>query len=231
MIANMSAVRPAGSVEEKPDRSGIGEKIQQAVLKGDRDNIESLLGQALSEEKIEPLQLVNNYLIPGIERAGQLYDEKKYFLPQLIMAADSMKKAFAFVKPHLKGDEGKSSGVIVMATVEGDIHDIGKNIVCVLLENYGFEVIDLGKDVKAAEIMDAAVKHKADIIGLSALMTTTMPRMKEVITGVKERELKCRVIVGGAVLNQDYADQIGADGYGEDARKAVLVAQSLLRLY
>ncbi len=222
---------PGAGAEEKPSESGIGPLLQQAVLKGDRDNIESLLSQALLEEKMEPLQVVNTYLIPGIEKAGQLYDEKKYFLPQLMMAADTMKKAFAFVKPHLKGDEGKSSGVIVMATVEGDIHDIGKNIVCVLLENYGFKVIDLGKDVKAADILDAAVNQKADIIGLSALMTTTMPRMKDVITGVKEKGLKCRVIVGGAVLNQDYADQIGADGYGEDARKAVLVAQSLLRLY
>ncbi|KUG04564.1 5-methyltetrahydrofolate--homocysteine methyltransferase [hydrocarbon metagenome] len=229
LTANISAASTAA--EEKPAQSGIGQLIQQAVLKGERDNIESLLGQALLEEKMEPLQVVNNYLIPGIEKAGQLYDEKKYFLPQLMMAADTMKKAFAFVKPHLKGDEGKSSGVIIMATVEGDIHDIGKNIVCVLLENYGFEVIDLGKDVKAADILDAAVELKADIIGLSALMTTTMPRMKEVITGVRERGLKCRVIVGGAVLNQDYADQIGADGYGEDARKAVLVAQSLLKLY
>lgn len=217
--------------DEKPTPSGIGQLLQQAVLKGERDNIESLLGQAIFEEKMEPLQIVNTYLIPGIERAGQLYDEKKYFLPQLMMAADTMKKAFAFIKPHLKEDQGKSSGVIVMATVEGDIHDIGKNIVCVLLENYGFEVIDLGKDVKAADILDAAVNYKADIIGLSALMTTTMPRMKEVITGVQEKGLRCRVIVGGAVLNQDYADQIGADGYGEDARKAVLVAQSLLKIY
>ncbi len=218
-------------MEEKPPESNVGQLVQQAVLKGDRDNIESLLSQALFEEKIDALQVVNTYLIPGIEKAGQLYDEKKYFLPQLMMAADTMKKAFAFIKPHLKGDEGKSSGVIVMATVEGDIHDIGKNIVCVLLENYGFKVIDLGKDVKAADILDAAVSQKADIIGLSALMTTTMPRMQEVIAGVKDKGLKCRVIVGGAVLNQDYADQIGADGYGEDARKAVLVAQSLLKLY
>ncbi len=216
---------------EKPPDSSIGSLLQEAVLKGDRDNIESLLEQALFEEKIDPLQLVNTYLIPGIEKAGQLYDEKKYFLPQLMMAAETMKKAFAFVKPHLQGDEGKSSGVIVMATVEGDIHDIGKNIVCVLLENYGFKVIDLGKDVKAADVLNMAIEHQADIIGLSALMTTTMPRMKEVISGVKEKGLKCRVIVGGAVLNQDYADQIGADGYGEDARKAVLVAQSLLKLY
>ncbi|MGI6421252.1 MAG: cobalamin-dependent protein [Syntrophomonadaceae bacterium] len=111
------------------------------------------------------------------------------------------------------------------------MHDIGKNIVTVLLENYGFKVLDLGKDVKAADILQAAEEQKADIIGLSALMTTTMSRMKEVIEGVKARGLNCRVMVGGAVLNQEYADSIGADAYGEDARQAVLVAQSLLKLY
>ena len=115
-----------------------------------------------------------------------------------------------------------------MATVEGDIHDIGKNIVSVLLENYGFRVVDLGKDVPAAAILDAAEKEKADIIGLSALMTTTMPRMAEVIAGVRERNMPCKVMVGGAVLTEDYASQIGADAYSEDARAAVVTAQRLL---
>ncbi len=218
-------------VEVQPLQSGVGPLLTQAILNGDQDKIEPLLEQALKEEKIDPLQVINQYLIPGIEEAGQLYDKKKYFLPQLMMAAETMKKAFALVKPYLQEDEGKSSGVIVMATVEGDIHDIGKNIVCVLLENYGFKVVDLGKDVKAADILQAATEQDADIIGLSALMTTTMPRMQEVIEGVKARGLNCRVMVGGAVLNQDYADGIGADGYGKDARQGVLLAQSLLRLY
>lgn len=225
------AMAPGPGGQESPPENSIGQLLKQAVLNGERDNIENLLSRALFEEGLDPLQVVNLYLIPGIEQAGQLYDEKKYFLPQLMMAAETMKRAFAYVKPRLQADEGQSSGVIVMATVEGDIHDIGKNIVCVLLENYGFKVIDLGKDVKANDILEAAVHQQADIIGLSALMTTTMPRMKEVIAGVREKGLKCRVIVGGAVLNQDYAEEIGADGYGEDARKAVQVAQSLLKLY
>ena len=118
-------------------------------------------------------------------------------------------------------------GVIILATVEGDIHDIGKNIVGVMLENYGFRVIDLGKDVKAADIIDAAEKENADIIGLSALMTTTMPNMKEVITAVKDKGLKCKVMVGGAVLTEDYAGSIGADGYSKDARAAVITARKL----
>ena len=145
-----------------------------------------------------------------------------------MMAAETMKKAFSKLRPLLKEDSGTNRGVIVMATVEGDIHDIGKNIVSVLLENYGFRVVDLGKDVPAAAILDAAEREKADIIGLSALMTTTMPRMAEVIAGVRERNMPCKVMVGGAVLTEDYASQIGADAYSEDARAAVVTAQRLL---
>lgn len=215
---------------EPQDEAGVGGEISRAVRDGERDIIVSLLEKAVFQEKVDPLQVVNRWLIPGIEEAGQLYDEKKYFLPQLMMSAETMKKAFAFIKPLLPA-EGKSSGVIIMATVEGDIHDIGKNIVSVLLENYGFKVVDLGKDVKAADILDAAEAENADIIGLSALMTTTMPRMKEVIAGVKERKLRARVMVGGAVLNQEYADLIGADSYSEDARKAVIAAQRLMELF
>jgi len=222
---------PEKIADKKEPESSTGEIIRKSILEGDRDKIESLLEKILFEEKIDPLKVVNSYLIPGIEEAGQLYDQKKYFLPQLMKAAETMKKAFAFIKPYLQGNEGDNSGVIIMATVEGDIHDIGKNIVCVLLENYGFKVIDMGKDVKASDILDAAEAENADIIGLSALMTTTMSRMQEVIKGAKERGLNCKVMVGGAVLNQEYADSIDADGYGEDARKAVLVAQSLLKLY
>ena len=177
------------------------------------------------------MDLVNQALIPGIEQAGELYDKKQYFLPQLMMAAETMKKAFAYLKPQLAGDAGQHAGVIVIATVEGDIHDIGKNIVTIMLENYGFRMVDLGKDVSADQILAAAQKEDADIIGLSALMTTTMPRMREVVTGVKKLGLRARIMVGGAVLNQEYADKIGADGYGEDARAAVRTAQKLMGLF
>ncbi len=206
----------------------VYDQLQTAVLEGNSGIIEDLLLKALDAEHIPPLDLINQGLIPGIEKAGQLYEQKKYFLPQLMMAAETMKKAFSIVKPRLGEEAGQSKGVIIMATVEGDIHDIGKNIVCVMLENYGFRVIDLGKDIEAGIILDVAQQEKADIIGLSALMTTTMPRMREVIEGVRARGLPCLVMVGGAVLNQDYADQIGADAYSEDARQAVLSAQRLL---
>jgi len=206
----------------------IREQLKRSVLEGERDNIENLIDQALQQDQIPALDIVNQALIPGIELAGELYEKKRYFLPQLMMAAETMKKAFAYLKPHLSVDAQKHSGVIVIATVEGDIHDIGKNIVAILLENYGFRMVDLGKDVPAEEILAAAQKEDADIIGLSALMTTTMPRMQEVIDGVKEMGLRSRVMVGGAVLNQEYADKIGADAYSEDARAAVKTAQKLM---
>jgi len=209
----------------------IRERIKRAVLEGERDKIETLIDQALLQEEIPALDIVNQALIPGIEQAGELYDKKRYFLPQLMMAAETMKAAFAYVKPHLSVDAQQNAGVIVIATVEGDIHDIGKNIVTILLENYGFRMVDLGKDVSAAKILAAAQKEDADIIGLSALMTTTMPRMQEVIDGVKRMGLRSRVMVGGAVLNQEYADLIGADAYGEDARAAVKTAQKLMSLF
>lgn len=213
------------------DRKDHGYKaLKQAVLEGNRDGITGLVENILKEGK-DPLEVVNQALIPGIEEAGELYDKKRYFLPQLMMAAETMKRAFAVIKPHLQEGSSRNSGVIVMATVEGDIHDIGKNIVSVLLENYGFKVVDLGKDVPAPVILEQAEHEKADIIGLSALMTTTMPRMRDVIEGVKQRGLKCKVMVGGAVLNQEYADSIGADAYSEDAREAILVAQRLMEKF
>jgi 5-methyltetrahydrofolate--homocysteine methyltransferase len=205
-------------------------RIRKAVLQGDKENITALIDEALLQSKLEPLEIVNQAMIPGIEAAGELYDQKRYFLPQLMTAAETMKRAFAILQPLLSRDGGGHAGVVVLATVEGDIHDIGKNIVAVLLENYGFKVIDLGKDVKADVILERAALENADIIGLSALMTTTMPRMQEVIAGVQARGLKSRVMVGGAVLNQEYADKIGADAYSEDARAAVLTAQRLMGL-
>ncbi|WP_054695942.1 cobalamin-dependent protein [Syntrophomonas palmitatica] len=202
--------------------------LQNMVLEGKRDEIENHIMEALDQKHIDPLEIINRGLIPGIEKAGELYDRKEYFLPQLMRSAETMKNAFAVVKPRLGDNSSANRGVIIMATVAGDIHDIGKNIVAVMLENYGFKVIDLGKDVKTEVIIEAAVKEKADIIGLSALMTTTMPVMKEVINCAKERGLACKIMVGGAVLTPEYAESIGADAYSRDAREAVVVAQGLL---
>lgn len=222
------------NIEQKNEGENfiIEEKIKKAVLEGEKDNIEQLLQNALDNQKIPTMELINKALIPGIEKAGELYEKKQYFLPQLMMAADTMKKAFAFVRPYMSEEEAQTqAGVIVLATVEGDIHDIGKNILAVMLENYGFKIIDLGKDVAADIILDTAEREDADIIGLSALMTTTMPRMQEVIDGVRERGLRSLVMVGGAVLNQEYADKIGANAYSQDARAAVLTAQKLMKSF
>lgn len=215
---------------KKGEENSALDRIKRAVVEGNVEGIIELLKEALNKEGVDPLTIVNQGLIPGIEEAGELYDRKEYFLPQLMRAADAMKTAFSYLKPLLAEESEASKGVVVLATVEGDIHDIGKNIVGVMLENYGFKVIDLGKDVKAKDIADAAEREKADIVGLSALMTTTMPRMKEVIEEIRKRRLACRVMVGGAVLTQEYADSIGADGYSEDARSAVLLAQRLLKV-
>ncbi len=206
----------------------LHEGIKKAVLEGNVTATEKLVDEALVSVK-DPLEIVNDSLIPGIEEAGIMYDKKLYFLPQLMMAAEAMKVGFAKVKPHLADDSELHEGVIVLATVEGDIHDIGKNIVAVLLENYGFKVVDLGKDVKTLDIIKAAIEHEADIIGLSALMTTTMPRMAEVVQEVKNHKLRCKIMVGGAVLTPEYASSIGADAYSSDARNAVVTAKGLLK--
>ncbi len=230
----VAVAAPISSSAADPDpKSGnsVIDRIKQAVLQGDKENITGLIEAALQGGQLDALGIVNQAMIPGIEEAGELYEKKRYFLPQLMMAAETMKRAFAIIRPLLAVEGKSDTGVIVLATVEGDIHDIGKNIVAVLLENYGFRIIDLGKDVPASAILDRAAEENADIIGLSALMTTTMPRMQEVVDGVKERGLRARVMVGGAVLNQDYADKIGADAYSQDARAAVLTAQKLMGLF
>ncbi len=229
---------PARGVEEKGTGiEGQGDKeiedplyrqLATMVLEGEHNAIETLVNRALEELARDPLEVVNQALIPGIEKAGELYDQKVFFLPQLMMAAEAMKRAFTVIRPRLKDSQQVQRGTIVMATVEGDIHDIGKNIVCVLLENYGFRVIDLGKDVATERIIATAEQEQADIVGLSALMTTTMPVMKRVIAGLKEKGLACKTMVGGAVLTLEYAQSIGADAYSRDAREAVRVAQKLL---
>jgi len=206
-----------------------GEKIFDAVLNGDNEGIGLLIEKAVSE-KIAPQDIVDQYLIPAINQVGKLFDEKKYFLPQLIQSAETMKSGFTILEPLLKQNskiDEKEAIVIVIATVKGDIHDIGKNIVALMLRNYGFKVYDLGKDVSAEKIIEEAKRLKAHIIGLSALMTTTMVEMKEVINLAKEQGLRCKFMIGGAVVNEEYAKTIGADGYSRDAYEAVKLAKRL----
>ncbi|NLK00838.1 MAG: dihydropteroate synthase [Clostridia bacterium] len=201
--------------------------LKKAIIDGEEENIVPLLEEHLAEG-LEPEDILNNYLIPGIDEVGWLYDRREYFLPQLMISADTMQAAFNYLKPLLEDGTQKTRGTIIMATVKGDIHDIGKNIVTIMLNNHGFEVIDLGKNVSNDKIIDAARERRAQIIGLSALMTTTMPRMEEIIHDVRKENLYAKVIVGGAAVTNSYAREIGADGYGKDAIEAVKVVRNLL---
>lgn len=206
------------------------EQVYDAVVKGDKAGIDRLIEAAL-QQGTAPKVLVDEYLIPAITQVGDLYEQKKYFLPQLIQSAEVMKKAFLQIEPLLQSDRGigvQRKAKVVLATVKGDIHDIGKNIVALMLKNYGFEVYDLGKDISTEEIIRQAKELKADIVGLSALMTTTMLEMKKVVALAKEEKLSSKIMIGGAVVDEQYAQEIGADGYAQDAHSAVKVAKKML---
>lgn len=199
-----------------------------AVLKGNKNDIAAITQEALVQGA-DPQSLLDNVLMPAINQVGELFDKGKYFLPQLIGSAEAMKNSIHVLEPLLQKDAAaEDMPVVVIATVEGDIHDIGKNLVALMLRNYGFRVIDLGKDVLGEEIVRTALENNAQVIALSALMTTTMQRMREVIAMAKEQNLKAKIMIGGAVVTQDYADEIGADGYSRDAAEAVKLARRLI---
>lgn len=205
----------------------------EAVLKGNKKKIMELTEIALADDsngtnKTECANKILNYdLIPAINKVGELFEQKKYFLPQLIASAETMEMSMKRLEPLLATGDGQKRGKVIIATVKGDIHDIGKNLVSLMLKNYGFEVLDMGKDVESEAIIEKAVEIQADIIALSALMTTTMTRMKEVVELKNAAGLSTKVIIGGAVITEEYAKEIGADGYARDAQEAVKVAISL----
>ena len=203
-------------------------KLKTALLKGKRDSI-ALVTKECLEQGEEASYLLNDVLIPGINEVGNLFEKGKYFLPQLIASAEAMKESIDILEPILQSQkEQRQMPVIVIATVAGDIHDIGKNLVALMLRNYGFQVIDLGKDVPREVIIDTAIQETAQIIALSALMTTTMKEMEHIVKLAKEKKVKAKIIIGGAVISQDYCDEIGADGYSKDASDAVKCASRLL---
>lgn len=205
-----------------------GHPLYVAVVKGKDAKITQLVEEEL-KQGVEPETLIDSHLIPAINYVGELFEQKKYFLPQLIASAETMKKAVEILEPLLEAKRrGEKLATIVMATVKGDIHDIGKNLVVLMLKNYGYDVIDLGKDVETDDILKTAIEKDAKVIGLSALMTTTMMEMKTVVDRAKEMGVKAKIVIGGAVVTQDFADEIGADGYSSDAREAVKVVSRLL---
>lgn len=225
------AGKKAGGQEQPQEQSkpAATEKspVYEAVLKGNKNTVLDEVKKVLAEGA-KPDEIINGHLIPAINEVGVLFDKQKYFLPQLISSANTMKLAIEYLEPMLERDDKEEKATLVVATVEGDIHDIGKNLVVLMLKNYGYQVIDLGKDVPAEVIVDTAMKEHAKVIGLSALMTTTMMRMKDVVELVKERGLDCKVVIGGAAINESFAEEIGADGYSKDAAECVKLVDRLL---
>ena len=231
VIKKSGASPAADAVNTAPEAErgkGYISEIHEAVLKGRKGSIKSLTEEALSAGTGAG-DILDNALIPAINNVGELFDKGKYFLPQLISSAETMELSIGVLEPYLStGGAQDSAPVIVMATVEGDIHDIGKNLVVLMLKNYGFRVIDLGKNVPKETIVKTALDENADIIGLSALMTTTMNEMKNVVAYSREQGYRGSIMIGGAVVTEEYKQEIGADGYSSDAADAVKVAKKLI---
>ncbi len=201
--------------------------LKEAIEKGLKDKASEITTAMLGENA--PLDIVNAHVIPALDDVGKRFEEKKLFLPQLLMSAEAAKASFEVIKSTMSADGSSvKKGSIVIATVHGDIHDIGKNIVKLLLENYGYNIIDLGKNVPPETVLNAVIEHHAPLVGLSALMTTTVPAMEETVKLVKEKAPWCKTVVGGAVLTQDYADKIGADKYAADAMETVRYAEEVI---
>ena len=201
--------------------------LKEAIEKGLKEKSSEITTAMLGENA--PLDIVNSHVIPALDDVGKRFEEKKLFLPQLLMSAEAAKASFEVIKAAMAADGNSvKKGNIVIATVHGDIHDIGKNIVKLLLENYGYNVIDLGKNVPPETVLNAVIENHAPLVGLSALMTTTVPAMEETVKLVKEKAPWCKTVVGGAVLTQDYADKIGADKYAADAMESVRYAEAVI---
>lgn len=223
--------RHSGAEEKKQEKTSSGElTLCDAVIKGLADEAASLAKELAGAQA--PIEIINSQLVPALDVVGEGFEKGTLFLPQLLMSAEAAKSAFDALKPFLSTDGSEESkDVIVIATVHGDIHDIGKNIVKVLLENYRFKVIDLGKDVPPETIAEAVGRENARLVGLSALMTTTVPAMEQTVALLRRVCPEVKIMVGGAVLTKEYADMMGADFYGRDAMESVRYAQKLFRSY
>lgn len=228
-INKMTGVSDASDIKNTETQKESHEKIiHRAVLRGNVSGIVALTETAMQEGGLAADYILNQCLLPAINEVGDLFNTGKYFLPQLIASANAMKAAIEYLEPYLQKDSsGENAKTVIIATVKGDIHDIGKNLVALMLKNYGYQVIDLGKDVPTEEIIAKAKETNAEIIALSALMTTTMVEMKHVISAAREAGLSSKIMVGGAVITQEYADEILADGYSKDAAGAVKTAERL----
>ena len=204
-------------------------KLYDAILKGDAPAAVKITEAAIAE-KVDPQDLLTKHMIPAMDEVGRRFEANEYFVPELLIAARAMKGALALLRPLLAASGVEPAGRVVVGTVKGDLHDIGKGLVASMLEGGGFEVIDVGVDVPAEKFIEAAISNNADIVALSALLTTTMTAMKGVIEKLVEAGVRdqFKVIIGGAPVTQQYADTIGADGYGASASSAVTLARDLM---
>ncbi|MCP5043794.1 MAG: cobalamin-binding protein [bacterium] len=203
--------------------------LYEAILSGNKNAAEELTRQAL-EESADPQSLIDDAMIPAMDEVGRRFEEDEYFVPELLLSARAMKSALEIVNPLLSKTGAPRKGRIVIGTVQGDLHDIGKNLVSSLLQGAGFDVVDLGTDVSPEQFVTAVEENDADLLGISALLTTTMPSMKATIESLEAAGIRDRVkvLVGGAPLSQEYADQIKADGHADNATAAVRAAQKLI---
>lgn len=204
-------------------------KIKKAVIDMDDGAVKTLVETAL-KEKIEPQEILQNGLVAGMKEVGRLFSEQVYFVPEVLLASEAFYIGFNIISPLIKSQGEKSKAKVVMCVVEGDIHDIGKNIVKVMIESAGYEVVDLGRNVAVKRIVEAVEKENPAVLAMSSLMTTTMTVMADVIKELKKKGLRkqVKIIIGGAPLNQEFCDQIGADGYGRDAQEAVELIEKIL---
>ena len=203
------------------------DKLQDALMAGKKADVETLVDLALAEG-IPTRRILNEGLIAGMEKLGVLFKNNEVFIPEVLVAARAMNAGLTKLEPYLIKDKIEPKGLVVIGTVKGDLHDIGKNLVAMMLKGSGYKIVDLGADVAPDRFVDAARQNKADVVALSALLTTTMVQMKAVIQAVLAAGLTVPVIVGGAPLTQDYADQIGAKGYAADAASAVDIVHRLM---
>ena len=209
--------------------NAVLEKVFEGILDGNANQVVEGVQKAL-DEGVGAAEILNEGMIAAMAEVGRLFEEGEYFVPEMLIAARAMQKGLEILKPHLSEADVKSSGKVAIGTVKGDLHDIGKNLVAMMLEGAAFEVIDLGTDVSPERFIQAVKENGAQIIAMSALLTTTMPNMKNTIEALKEAGIRdqVKVMIGCAPVTQNYADQIGADGFAEDASRAVAKAKSLL---
>jgi len=208
-------------------KSKILEKLAKAVLEGD-GNLTAQLAKEAIEAGVDAYEAITNGLSDGLIKASELFDKKVYYVPELLLAAQAMYAGLDILRPHLKVERSRHSGTVIIGTVEGDIHDIGKNLVKVVLEAAGFHIVDLGKDVPLEEFIQAAIKYNADIVAMSALLTTTMGGMKKVIEELRKRGCNAKIVLGGAPITEGVAEEYGADGYAPDAADALRLIKNLI---